>query len=154
MPDKTKTITFLAAVTLSTLLLLQTLVLSACGMPSQAETPTTTDASPGALIPDVGGMLESGNTAGANTEVSNIKIAARAYSLDHQEALTFTSDVLTPLYVTLKPRAKYYIDAVKGIITRVDSVSGGWPAIVFRLSDQKWMKGTPDNNHTNDQDIP
>jgi hypothetical protein len=154
MSDKTKAIKVRTIFTLITILLLQTLALSACGATNQAETPTPTDTSPAVLIPNVGGMIESGNTAGANTEVSNIKIAARAYSLDKQEVLSFTSDVLTPLYVTLQPRAKYYINAVKGVITRVDSVSGGWPAIVFRLSDQKWIKGMPDNNHTNDQDIP
>jgi hypothetical protein len=154
MPNKTKTATALTIFTLIIILLLPALLLSACGATSEAETPTPTDTSPAALIPNVGGMIESGNTAGANSEVSNIKIAARAYSLENQAALSFTSDVLTPSYLTLKPQAKYYINAAKGIITRVDSVSGGWPAIIFRLSDQKWIKGTPDNNHTNDQDIP
>jgi predicted small secreted protein len=153
MRDKMKNMATVIAAFIA-VLLLQSLTLSACGTPRQAETPTLTETSSAVLIPDAGGMIGSGNTAGANSEAVNIKTAARTYLLENPDAVNITSDALSPLYITPKPRAQYYINAVKGTITRVDTVSGGWAAIIFRLSDQKWVKGVPDNNHINDQDIP
>jgi hypothetical protein len=138
-----------------TILAFQALALSGCGaLGGTAEPPTLTDTNPSALLPNVAGMIESGTTTGANSELSALQIAARAYAAENPGVLRFTSDELAPMYVTTKPRAKYYFNTATGLITRVDSISGGWPAIAFRLSDQKWVKGTPDNNHASDQDIP
>jgi hypothetical protein len=105
-------------------------------------------------VPNPASVVKSGNLAGANVEASNLKAAAEAYSADNQEVLRFTSDDLVPSYVSAKAKAKYYFSSATGLITRVDSVSGGWADIVFSLSQQKWIKGAPDNNHSGDQDIP
>ncbi len=118
------------------------------GIPIQPQVP------PDTVTPNVGVFVETGNLAGANLEASNVKNAAQAYSADNPEAFYFTSDNLVPLYINTTVRAKYHFGYGTGLITRVDSVFGGWANIVFSLSQQKWINGLPDNNHLNDQDIP
>jgi hypothetical protein len=103
--------------------------------------------------PNPGAFIKSGNLAAANTEATNVKTAARVYSVDNQEASRFTSDDLVPFYLNTSPKAKYYFSSSTGLIDRVNSVSGGWNNIVFSLSQQKWIQGVPDNNHPNDQDV-
>jgi hypothetical protein len=103
--------------------------------------------------PNPGAFIKSGNLAAANTEVTNVKTAARAYSVDNQEASHFTSDDLVPFYLNTSPKARYYFSSSTGLINRVDSVPGGWNNIVFSLSQQKWIQSIPDNNHPNDQDV-
>ena len=97
-------------------------------------------------------FIESADVAGANTEASEILSAVNAYFADRGTFLS-TSDSLTPRYFSKSSRAKYYFNA-NGSISKVESVSGGWVNIVFSLSQQKWVTGSPDNNHPNDLDIP
>ena len=98
-------------------------------------------------------MLDATKVAAANTEISTLKTLCRGYLADHPSLSSFTSDDLVILY-SGKPKAKYYFDRVTLLVTRVDMVSDGWADIVFSLSEQKWKKGAPDNNHGADQDIP
>jgi hypothetical protein len=51
-------------------------------------------------------------------------------------------------------KARYQLSLPTVSIARVDSLVGGWVGIVFSLSQQKWLQGSPDNNHENDQDVP
>lgn len=117
-------------------------------IPKQADIP------PDAVVPNVGSVAGSGNIAGANVEVANLKAVAKAYLAENNVVFRFTSEDLVPSYVSLKVKAKYYFSSTTDLITRVDSVSSGWVDIVFSLHEQKWIKGIPDNNHPNDQDVP
>jgi len=134
------------------------IILSSCVMtvrPSPTtEIPEQFPGPPDLAVPNPGSILGSGNVAGANIEAGNLKIAANTYLADHKATLYLTSDDLVPSYLSAPARAKYYFSSTTGLITRVDSVSGGWAGIVFSLSEQKWIKGAPDNNHSDDQDIP
>jgi len=109
---------------------------------------TSSTTQPAGLLPHV---IGSANLAGANTEVATIKTAVNTYSSQYG-VFPATSLDLIPSYVNTT-RAKYYFNAEDGSINRVDSISG-WTEIVFSLSTQTWIKGLPDNNHPDDQDIP
>jgi|WetSurMetagenome_2_1015567.scaffolds.fasta_scaffold00475_13 hypothetical protein len=130
-------------------------VIPSTNQTSGAEPVTGSDATaaiatqPGGLLPKVIGAAE---VAGANAELANLMTVANT-CFSHNGVFPSTSSELIPsFFKTLK--AEYYFDISSGSIIEVDSISGGWPNIVFSLSQQKWVKGTPDNNHSNDQDIP
>ena len=108
---------------------------------------------PGGAVPNVSRFIQSGNIAGADLETANIKAAARTYFMDNG-VYPGTSIDLTPEYIKMVLKARYYFDSTNGLITRVESVSGGWSDIVFSLAGQKWLRGTPDGNHANDRDVP
>jgi hypothetical protein len=118
------------------------------GIPAESEVPS------GGIIPNVLPMIDAGILAGANTEAVNIKTASRLYLIDHPATSHLTSNELWPSYINAAPKAKYYLVPLTSLITRVDSVSGGWSNIVYSMAQQKWVAGTPDNDHENDQDIP
>jgi hypothetical protein len=96
-------------------------------------------------------FIGSANVAGANTETANIKSVASTYLIE-KGTYPATSSDLIPKYFNKAINAKYYFNATT--IIRVDSLAGGWANIVFSLSQQSWIKGSPDNDHPNDQDIP
>jgi hypothetical protein len=118
------------------------------GIPPEAETNSNN------IIPNVAPMISASVLVGANLEASTIRTAARVYFTDHPVDLSITSDNLFPLYINNPSKAKYHLSSKNMIITRVDSVSGGWSNIVFSLSQQKWVEGLPDTDHENDQDSP
>ena len=118
------------------------------GIPAESNVPS------GDVFPNLARFVEAGRVAGANLEASNIKMAARTFLVDHPAAPRLTSDDLQPSYISESPKSRYYISPMTVLITRVDSVAGGWADMVFSLSQQKWGKGIPDNDHDDDQDIP
>ena len=118
------------------------------GIPAESEVPS------GGIIPNVLPMIDAAILAGANTEAVNIKTATRLYLTDHPAISYLTSDKLWPSYINDTSKAKYYLVPLTSLITRVDSVSGGWSNIVYSLAQQKWEAGMPDNDHEKDQDIP
>ncbi len=118
------------------------------GIPPESDIPS------GGVIPNPSPLLEAGRLAAANTEAGNLKAAVPSYIADHPIAARLTSNDLVPTYVSALPKAGYYLTLPAGLITRVDSLSGGWADIVFSLSQQKWVRGNPDNNHDDDRDVP
>lgn len=118
------------------------------GIPPETENPY------GHVLPNPDPLLDAGRLAGANTEAATVQMAARAYLMANPAATLVTSDDLQPSLVSGLPRARYHISLTALLITRVDSVAGGWPDLAFSLSQQKWVRGTPDNDHDADQDIP
>jgi hypothetical protein len=118
------------------------------GIPRESDIPS------GVVVPNVAPVLEAARLAGANTEAGSLRTAARTYLADHPATTRLVSDDLTPLYVSAPPKAHYHLNLPSGLITRVDAVSSGWADMVFSLSQQKWEKGIPDNDHAADQDVP
>jgi hypothetical protein len=118
------------------------------GIPRESDVPS------GGVVPNLAPVLEAARLAAADTEAGSLRTAARAYLADHPAATRLTSDDLTPSYVSAPTKARYYLGLPSGSITRVDAVSGGWADMVFSLSQQKWGKGTPDNDRAADQDVP
>lgn len=112
------------------------------------------DVPSGGVIPNLAPAIDAGKKAAANIEASMMKTGARAYYVDHPSAIQISSDDLQPPYVSGQPKAKYRLDLPSQSIVRVESVAGGWVGIVFSLSQQKWIEGSPDNDHVNDQDVP
>ncbi len=136
------------------MMLASALLFISCGTPGQpSKSPATADTNPNPAGLDPGRMVGAANTSAANTEASSLKAAARIYISEKPALTRLTSDDLAGLY-TGKPRARYYFNPTSLTVTRVDSMAGGWPNIVFSLANQKWVKGTPDNDHPDDQDIP
>ena len=118
------------------------------GIPAESAIPS------GGVVPNPAPFLEAGRLAGANTEVGSLRAAAPNYLADHPTATRLTSDDLVPTYVSAFPKSRYYLSLPSGFITRVDSLPGEWADIVFSLSQQKWGRGAPDNDHSDDQDVP
>ena len=123
-------------------------------MGSLARIPPESDIPSGGLIPNLAPLVDAGKLAGANAEASTVKTAARSYYTDHPLATRMTSDELQPSYISGSTKARYQISIPTFSILRVDTVSGGWAGMVFSLSQQKWVKGTADGDHSSDQDIP
>ncbi len=98
-------------------------------------------------------MIGSADLAAANTEAASMTTAARSYFTE-KGFFPSTSDYLIPIYFYKAPKAKYYFNTGTGLITRVDSMPGGWTNIAFSISKQAWIKGNADNNHSNDLDLP
>jgi hypothetical protein len=122
-------------------------------MGALAGIPADSDVPAGGVVPNLAPLVEAGRLAAANSEAVNLKTAARTYLADHAAASRVTSDALN-LYLSGSSGARYDLSLPSGLITRVDVVPGGWLNIVFSLSQQKWAKGTPDNDHAADQDVP
>jgi hypothetical protein len=118
---------------------------------TQIATPSSVQT--GEVTPILPNVIGSANLSEANAEAAIMKTAANAYFWD-KGTFPSTSYDLIPQYSSSVSKAKYYFNIIDGSITEVDSITGGWPGIVFSLSEQKWLKGSPDNNHPNDQDIP
>jgi hypothetical protein len=118
------------------------------GIPRESDVPS------GGVVPNLAPVVEAARLAGANTEAVSLRTAARAYLADHPATNRLGSDDLPPVYVSAPPKARYYLSLPSGLITRVDAVSNGWLDMVFSLSQQKWVKGIPDNDHAADQDVP
>ena len=127
---------------------------SGAGLPGLAPNmPAPESAVPSNIAePNPGSFVGAGDVAAANLEAGSLGIAAKEYAASHPGIARFTSDELAGVYAGATTKAKYYFDT-SGSIGRVDSVPGGWTGIVFSLSQQRWIKGTPDNDHANDQDV-
>ena len=97
-------------------------------------------------------FIGSANLAGANAEAATLKTAVNTY-YSHYGIYPAASSDLVPTYITMA-KAKYYFNDSNGSVSRVDAISGGWSGMVFSLSAQTWTKGSPDNNHPDDLDIP
>jgi hypothetical protein len=83
-----------------------------------------------------------------------VKVAARAYFVDHPSATAITSESVLQSYLSRPPQARYRISPATVSITAVCAVADGWREIVFSISQQKWVRGAPDMDHPDDQDIP
>lgn len=118
------------------------------GIPAESDVPS------GGVVPNLAPVVDAGRVAAANAEASMIRTAVGAYLTEHPAAVGLSSDNLQPPYVTGLLKARYQLSLPAVSISRVDSLAGGWVGIVFSLSQQKWLKGSPDNNHENDQDVP
>ena len=120
---------------------------------SMAGIPPESDTSSGGVIPNLVPVVDASRLAAANMEVGTVKTATRDYLIDNTIPYQLTSsDLGSHINGTLK--AKYYLDPNSILITRVDTISGGWMGMVFSLSQQKWIEGSADNNHPDDQDVP
>ncbi len=113
-------------------------------LPVDAELPSAAGFNPPAFS-------ASAQLAAANLEASRLKTAAVNYLATQPGSVMITSDQL--MGPGSPAKAWYRFDAATSI-TRVDSVPDGWIGIVFDLSQQKWVNGTPDNDHIADQDVP
>ena len=114
-------------------------------LPVDSEIPATAGFNPPAYV-------DTATVAAANLEAERLKTAAIAYFASHPDKVTASLDDLNPSdAVTAK--AWYRFDAA-GLVTRVDAVPNGWTGIVFSLSRQKWVKGSPDDSRLADQDVP
>jgi len=111
-------------------------------LPVDAEMPSAAGFNPPAYI-------DTARLTAANLEADRAKTEALQYLALHPDTATLTSDDLGQAGL----KAWYRFDAASSI-TRADAVPGGWTDIVFSLSRQKWVRGTPDNDHLADQDIP
>jgi hypothetical protein len=114
-----------------------------------SEISTSPTNEPGGLLPRV---IGSANVAAANAETANLKTATNNYYLQKGFYPDSSFDLTSLLNGT--PKATYYFDRSIGLVNRVDSIDDGWINMVFSLSNQKWLKGTADDDHLNDQDIP
>jgi hypothetical protein len=124
-------------------------------MGAMAGIPADDDAVPGGgVVPDPAQFVYTARVTAANAEASGLRVAAHSYLADGGAASSLTSDELYPLYIRTLPNARYYLDPVTILISRVDAVPGGWIGIVFSLSEQKWRKGTSDKDRPDDQDAP
>ncbi len=112
------------------------------------------DVPSGGVIPNLAPAVDASKLAAANIEASAMKTGARAYFVDHASVVRISSDDLRPPYVSGQPKATYTLDVPSQAIVRVESIPAGWVGIVFNLSQQKWVEGSPDNDHSNDQDVP
>jgi len=121
---------------------------------SLAGIPPESDTTGGGIIPNLTPIVDASLLAAANMEASNVKTAARTYLSNYTTTSIFTSDDLQPAYITGSLKAKYYLDSVSILITRVDTVPGSRSGMVFSLSRQKWIEGIADNDHPEDQDVP
>ncbi len=112
-------------------------------LPVDSELPTAAGFNPPAYV-------DAATLAAANLEVERLRTAVVDYLTTHPGAATVSSDDLqesTPI------KALYRFNA-GGAVTRVDAVPDGSTGIVFSLSQQKWTRGTPDNDRPGDQDVP
>ncbi len=112
------------------------------------------DVPSGGVIPNLAPAVDAGQLAAANVEASAMKTGARAYFVDHPSVTQIRSEDLLPPYVIGQPKANYRLDLPSQSVVGVESVPGGWTGIVFSLSRQRWLEGSPDNDHVNDQDVP
>lgn len=122
-------------------------------MAAEAGIPDESESLIGIVVPNVKPMVEASILAAANTEAVNIKIAIRLYLTDHPSSTLLDSEKLWPGYTSDIPKAKYIVDPDSLKITKVSATAGGWKNIVFSISQQKWLEGSPDNDHMEDQDL-
>ena len=120
---------------------------------SMAGIPPESDTSSGGVVPNLVPIVDASRLAAANLEAGTVKTATRNYLVDHTVPYQLTSNDLEA-YIGGTLKAKYYLDPNIVLIIRVDISSGGWIGMVFSLSQQKWLEGSADNNHPEDQDVP
>jgi hypothetical protein len=122
-------------------------------MAALAGIPPESDAPPAIVVLNPAPLIDTATLSSANLEASVLKSLVRGFLAEHPGSRTVSSGDLRSLYSGGPPKAEYYFDAA-AIITRVDSVSGGWDGIVFSLSGQSWRQGTPEGDRVGDQDVP
>ncbi len=96
--------------------------------------------------------IDTATLAAANLEASRVKSMAIQHLVFESGSVMLTSDDLRQEGTGVL-KAWYRFDRA-GSITRADTIPGGWTGIVFSLSQQKWVRGTADNDHLADQDVP
>ncbi len=107
------------------------------------------------VAPNVAQFMGVANLAAANSEVMNVKTASLAFLSDNGTSFPSDSTYLMSTgsggagvrdYLSGTARAKYYFNTGTGVVSQVDSVTGGWDDIVFDLSEQRWVRGSNDGS--------
>jgi type IV pilus assembly protein PilA len=85
------------------------------------------------IIPNIAGFLTSGNVAGANTELENVKTASWGYFGAYNDWPETSSNLTATGYLSGELKASYTFDENFGWITGgiLEGVDNPWEGIVF-----------------------
>ena len=117
------------------------LIINACNLRSEQDNSPFIPSveSPPTAAPAIGGLVNTGNLAAANSEVIVVKTAAQTYHLNTGSWPRDSNDLFHDGYLDKKPEETYKFNTTTGIISSITS-SGKWITIGFSfdVTAQKW----------------